>query len=204
MLEAQEYLAGRNISLQNMYRMCYLMAKLLLSEGLGALEVRERIFAWGSDNGIYIKPSVNSIIEKASNDRVILNGDIEVWVGNQDVEEIIRRFDRKIARCDALAMLCYSKVYANRRGEFTLPCRSLAAWVGFGALSTHWDVIRELITFEYIELVDYSRGVRRWDKKNLSDKSVYRVIAPVSSAKDYRLIDNKILDLHNTIFDSRK
>ena len=199
-LEAKDYLAGKNISPQNMYRICYVMARLLHREGLGHLESRDRIFQWGKENNIKIVPSVNSIIEKAANDKSSMNDGLEVWIGQQDVDEIVRRFDRRLTRCDALAVLCYSKVYANRRGEFTLPHRSLTGWVGEGKEYTHWKVIRELLTFEYIEIANISSGVRRWDKKELSDGSVYKLIVPVSKDKKYMLEGNNIWKLHDTIF----
>ena len=176
------------------------MARLLHREGLGHLEARDRIFQWGKENNIKIVPSVNSIIEKAANDKSSMNDGLEVWIGQQDVDEIVRRFDRRLTRCDALAMLCYSKVYANRGGEFTLPNRSLAGWVGEGKEYTHWKVIRELLTFEYLEIANISSGVRRWDKKELSDGSVYKLIVPVSQDKKYMLEGNNIWKLHDTIY----
>lgn len=200
-IEARDYLEGRNISIQNLYRMCYLIAKLLLEEGNEPFDVRQKIFDWANTHHIHIDYSVNSIIEKASNDKTPLRGETAVWVSNQDVDEIMRRFDRRLVRCDALAMLCYSKVYANKKGEFTLPYRSLSAWVGNGSSTLHRYALKELLTFEYLELPASSSGVKRWSRKELSDGAIYRIKPSVCSDKDYLLEGNNIWKLHNTIFD---
>lgn len=200
-IEARDYLGGKNISIQNVYRMCYLIAKLLLDEGCEPFDVRQKIFDWANKHHIHIDYSVNSIIEKAKNDKTPLRAETNVWVGEFDAHEIVSRFDRRLVRCDALAMLCYSKAYSNKRGDFSLPYRSLAAWVGNGSLTSHWKVLRELVTFGYLDLSDSSGSVHRWSKKELSDGSVYRIKAPVSTAMDYALEGNDIWKLYNTIFD---
>lgn len=200
-LEAKDYLDGKNISLQNVYRMCYLIAKSLVAEGLDPLDARQKIFNWANKYHIQIDYTVNNIIDKASNDKTPLRGETVVWVSTQDVDEITRRFDRRLVRCDALAMLCYSKVYANKKGEFTMPCRSLSAWVGNGSLTSHWKAVRELLVFEYLELPMSSSNVKRWSRKELSDGSVYKIKPPVYSTKDFLLEGNDIWKLHNTIFD---
>lgn len=202
-LEAKEYLAGKNISLDNVYRMCYLIAKHFLASGKGPLEVRDGIFDWANRYGIFIEHSVNSIIEKAMTDGVALRGASTVWVGKDDVAEIVRRFDGKIVRCVALAMLCYSKAFANRSGEFSIPYRALSAWVGNSSPTWHRHAVKELITFGYLEVVDRKSHVKRWNKKNLSDGSIYRIVVPVSGSKDYALKGNDIWKLYATIFDNK-
>ena len=199
-LEAKDYLAGKNISPQNMYRICYVMARYLHKEGFSYMASRNRIFQWGKENNIKIVPSVNSIIEKAASDKSSMNEGVNVWVGQQDIDEIIRRFDRRLVRCDALAMLCYSKVYANKRGEFTLPHRSLAGWVGNGKESAHLKAIRELLLFEYVEIANVSNGVKRWDKKEYSDGSVYKIRVPMSKDNTYLLEGNDIWKLYDAVF----
>ena len=57
-----------------------------------------------------------------------------------------------------------------------------------------------MLTFEYLEIANISSGVRRWDKKELSDGSVYKLIVPVSQDKKYMLEGNNIWKLHDTIF----
>ena len=202
-LEAKEYLAGKNISTQNVYRMCYLIAKLLLNKGLDPLEVRSKIFDWANTHGIFIEHSLNKIIDKAGSDKTALRGNDPVWVGKDDVGEIVRRFDARLVRCDALAMLCYSKAYANKRGEFSISYRNLHAWVGNGSLSSHVNAVRELVLFGYVEVVGRNDNVRRWDKKKFADGAIYRLCVPISDAKDYRLEGNDVWGLHNTVFDNK-
>ena len=202
-LEAKEYLAGKNISTQNVYRMCYLIAKLLLGDGLDPLEVRSRIFDWANDHGIFIEHSVNRIIDKAGNDKVLLRGSAPMWIGKSDVEEITKRFDAKLVRCDALAMLCYSKAYANKHGEFTIPYRSLHAWVGGGSLTSHKNAVRELIMFEYLESLSQQDNVRRWNKKQVADGVVYRLVVPISNQKDHLLNGNDIWGLYRSVFSGK-
>ena len=63
--EATEYLNGKNIVKENLYRICYLLSCHLKAEGASKVEARRRIFAWGSEYRVWIKYDVNSIITRA-------------------------------------------------------------------------------------------------------------------------------------------
>ena len=199
-LEAKEYLAGNGLFPDNMYRICFLMAKYLLSQGLSHKEVRDRIFTWGKSNSIYIKQNINDIIVKAQDDKSPLKSGVEVWISSQDVSEIVSRFDKKYVRCTALAMLCYSKVYANKNGEFAMPERALTAWLGQVTRSVYQRAIRELVLFEYLEVVDRSGHTYRWNKKKMPDGTIYKLSVPVNSGRDYKLDGNNIWKLYSEIF----
>lgn len=176
------------------------MAKILLSEGLNHESVRKRIFDWGNDNGIFITPNLNDLIIKAKDDGVELRGDVDVWVSKGDVDEIVSRFDNKIVRCTALAMLCYSKVASNNKGEFAMPDRAITAWLGGRSRGTYQKAIRELSLFGYIDTVDRSGNLYRWKKKKMPDGTIYKIVAPVHSGKDFKIVDNDIWGLYNVAF----
>lgn len=202
-LEAREYMDGKNIAHENMFRICYMMAKILLADGMGQLEIRNWLFEWGKKHGVYFKFNVNDAIIKASNDNVVLVGGTEVWVSSGDVEEISKRFDSRIAKCTALAMLCLSKVSPHKNKEFVIPTRWLTAWLGEKSRATYMRVINELIMFDYLAVVDRKNRVSRWNKKNYYDGTIYRLIPPVHSGKDYKLDGNNIWKLYDNIFSGK-
>lgn len=199
-LEAREYLAGKNITPENLFRICYMMSKVLLSDGLDPLEVRSRIFEWGKQNNIYFKFNVNDAIVKASNDGICLRGDVDVWIGHKDVEEIVTRFDSRTVRCTALAMLCFAKVSTHRNGEFVIPSRWLTAWLGEKARTTYQRAIEELKMFGYLTTVDRKGNVARWNKGNHHDGTIYRIVPSFDCVRDYRLKDNNIWAFYESAF----
>ena len=127
--DVQKYLRGESIDKANLYQTCYLLAKWYKSEGQTHLQIRESIYEWADANNMTIKPYLNTIIDKALSEDKSLTENISVYVSDEDIAEITRRFDSKNTRVVALAMLCYAKIYANNEGEFSLYSVSLGAWV---------------------------------------------------------------------------
>lgn len=202
-LEAREYISGRNIVPENMFRICYMMAKLMLEDGLDPIHVRTNLHDWGKKNGIYFKFNVNDAIAKAHRDKARLRRDVDLWISKEDVSEIVSRFDSRIVRCTALAMLCLSKVSTHKNREFAFPIRWLAAWLGEKSRSTYHRAVSELIMFGYLSVVDQKRHSARWNKGTHHDGTVYRVVPDVTYGQDYQLSGNDIWKLYNIAFDGK-
>lgn len=199
-MEAKDFIAGKSISKQNVYKMCYVIAKYLMMQNMEPIAIRNYIFDWANKNGIFIKYSVNDIIMKAAEDGIDLRGDMSIWVSEEDVKEIASRFDEPSVRLTALALLCCSKAFANSKGEFSAPQRALAQWLGVGRENLRTNILRRLVAFGYIQIIDHSDGMRKWNKVKPIDGSLYKILPPITDGQKYKLIGNDIKLLCDTIF----
>src|SRR5574344_596160 len=84
-LEAKDYIAGKNINKNNLYRTVYLMAKYHIMQGVPIPDIRQKIFDWGRENNVWIKYSVNDITIRAAEDKRQLLCPESVNVSDEDV-----------------------------------------------------------------------------------------------------------------------
>lgn len=199
-LEIQEYLKGKNISERHLYRICFLLAKWYKQQGLNNVEIREKIFEWGQKYKIYIKDNVNSIIYNALNDEKPLRGnETVVKISRNDVNEIVRRFDSEKVRKTALAVLCYSKVSADRDGEFNISALALSNWlkINYGNMCSRY--FKEMIDFEYIQKVCGS-STFTWNKNTKSTTLRLKLLVPIENNGEFVLNGNDIDGLYNDVF----
>lgn len=199
-LEIQEYLKGKNISEKHLYRICFLLAKWYKQQELSNIEIREKIFEWGQKYKIHIKDNVNSIIYNALNDEKPLRGnETIVKISQNDVNEIIRRFDSEKVRKVALTILCYAKVSADSNGEFNISALALSDWLktNYGNMCSR--SFKELIDFGYMEKV-CSSPTFTWDKNTKSTTLRLKLLVPVKNDGEFVLNGNDIDGLYNDVF----
>lgn len=199
-LEIQEYLKGKNISEKHLYRICFLLAKRYKQQGLSNVEIREKIFEWGQKYKIHIKDNVNSIIYNVLNDEKPLRGnETVVKISQNDINEIIRRFDSIQCRKVALAILCYAKVSADRDNEFNISALALSNWlkINYGNMCSRY--FKEMIDFEYIQKVCGSPTFT-WNKNTKSTTLRLKLLVPVKNDGEFVLNGNDIDGLYNDVF----
>lgn len=199
-LEIQEYLKGKNISEKHLYRICFLIAKWYKQQGLSNVEIREKIFEWGQKYKIHIKDNVNSIIYNALNDEKPLRGnETVVKISQNDINEIIRRFDSIQCRKVALAILCHAKVSADRDNEFNISALALSNWlkINYGNMCSRY--FKEMIDFEYIQKVCGSPTFT-WNKNTKSTTLRLKLLVPVKNDGEFVLNGNDIDGLYNDVF----
>lgn len=197
-IEVKGYLDGKNINKKNLYRICYMIAKWYKEQGFKSLEIRKKIFDWGKENNIYIKYNVNNIITSVFKDNERLKDYVNVKINKRDIDEINKRFDSRVTKLVALAMLCYAKAHANGNKEFSISSVALSAWINKSSNHLRSRYIKELIEFGYLSLVSTPRNTYAWN--NAEKNSVYRINVDIHNSGDYVLVDNNILDLYNSIF----
>ena len=205
-LQAQEYLDGKNIDKNCLFKICFTIAKWYKEQGLNHMEIRDKIFEWGKQNDIYIDCNVNNLVSKAIEDQKPLRGDdVVVHISDNDINEIKRRFDSKMTRRTALAILCYAKVTANNKGEFSISLLSLGQWLGKNSKHLGRRYITELIDFEYIKKCDNTKTYY-WDKINkaVSKSLKLQMLVPVKNKGKYVLEGNNIDKLYDDIFENEK
>lgn len=200
MIDVQNYLNGKNIDKSNLYQTYYLLAKWYKSQGMTYLQIRLSIHDWAKINGLIIKPYLNVIIDKALADKNPLTENIIVYINENDIQEIIKRFDSKNTRMVALAILCYAKIHANKNGEFSISSVAIGAWLNIHNSNIRRRYIKELINFEYIQKISVPNNNSKWAGKDEDKNCKYSIKFNLKNSGEYKLINNDIESLYKQIF----
>lgn len=203
-LEAKDYIAGKNINKNNLYRTVYLMAKYHIMQGVPIPDIRQKIFDWGRENNVWIKYSVNDITIRAAEDKSPLLCPESVNVSNDDVARIVKLFDTPRVQCCALALLCYAKVYANKNGEFPLSSIPFSNWVGIDRSYFQRKVVKELDMFGYIKVINIPQKKPRWDEGEHLSTTRYKMLVPYDNVGEHKLNGNDIQLLFRELFQKEK
>lgn len=202
--EKNEILAlldGKRINKKYIYRSCYLLAKYFKSLEYDMVKTREAIFSWANKYGIFISDDLNSIIQKVWNDKYPIVDNISIYINNQDVEEINKRFDKYNTKLTAFAILCYAKKYADKNGIFQMSLIGLSNWVGIQQQNISTRIIKELIDFKYIDKIDKSKFLKIIRKKHsITHPLVYKINTEISNLGDCEFNDSNIRDEFDKIF----
>lgn len=191
--EIDSLLNGKRINKKYTYRSCYLLAKYYKSLGCEHKEIRSRIIAWAKEHDIYITDDLNSIIQKAIKDKKKLIDNIEIRISENDIKEIIKRFDKYNTRLTAFAVLCISKKYATKDGIFYMSRIGLSNWIGIAETHLSNRYIKELIDFDYIEKIN--NGNFNYIKKRnkfISKIITYKIKVSFNNMGKYIVRDNNI------------
>ena len=199
-LEAKDYIAGKNINKNNLYRTIYLMAKYHIMRGVPIPDIRQKIFDWGRENNIWIKYSVNDITIRAAEEKKPLLCPDSVNVSSDDVARIVKLFDTPRVQCCALALLCYAKVYANKNGEFPLSSIPFSNWVGIDRSYFQRKVVKELDMFGYVKVINVPQKKPRWDEGEHLSTTRYKMLVPYDNVGEYKLNGNDIQLLFRELF----
>lgn len=198
--EVSQYLAGNNINKKCLHRICFLLAKYYSEQGLNHLEIRNEIFAWGREYNTYFPFSVNSVIYQALEDKHKLRGKTDVYINDEDIRQILSRFDSKNCKLLALAILCYAKVAANSDGEVAISTVAFSSWLKMQQSHISGRYIPELIDFDFMEKLGDEETYFMWDKKTLSKNRRYKLKVPLVNEGTYVLVDNDIFQLAREVF----
>lgn len=199
--EVQEYLEGKNINKKCLHRVCFLLAMWYKEQGLNNLEIRNEIFNWGNTYHVYFPFSVNSVIYQALEDKHRLRGKTDVYISEEDIWQIISRFDSKNCKLLALAILCYAKINANSDGEVNISTVAFSNWIGLQQSHISGRYIPELIDFDFMERCGSEESYFMWDKKvPLSKNRRYKIKVPLKNEGRYVLCENDIMALAQEVF----
>lgn len=217
LIEVQEILDGKHIDRDYLFRPCFMLAKWYKQQGLSYLETRIKIFEWGKKYNIYIDCYLAHIIDKATKDKRPLRGeDTVVYINDDDIAEIERRFDKRCGndRKTALALLCYAKASADKDGVIYLPQTALAQWLDIPRPNLNSRHLKNLVDLEYIKRLDdkttgrYARSA--WSKVTKDENRIYQkstefqMLVPLENNGDYKLEDNNIQKLYEEVFRKNK
>ena len=152
--EIQAILNGERINKKYTYRSCYLLAKHFKELNYDVITIRQQIFDWANKYKIYISDDLNSIIQRAYNDKREMEDNIEIKISKEDIDEIKRRFDKYNTRLTAFAILCFAKKHADKNGMFYISQMGLSNWINIAQPNLSNRCLKELIGFGYIEKVN--------------------------------------------------
>lgn len=198
-LLVSEWLEGENLDHQIEYRMCYLLAKWFIEHGAKSkIEIRESIFDWAKKYSFFLTVNVNECIRRALENSRRLTTDNSIRVSKEDVQEIVRRFDKKNTRLCALGFLVYAKQFADQKGVFDIPMVAFGKWIGIAYNNISSNYIHELEDFEYIER--YAPKVTRFRNKPRTRSPKFIIKVPILNCGEYTLQENDIRKLYDDIF----
>ena len=191
--EITALLNGERINKKYTYRSCYLLSKYFKSLGYDLIKTREEIFLWANKYKIYITDDLNSIIQRAFNDKKEIAENIEIRISNEDIKEILKRFDRYNTRLTAFAILCFAKKHANKNGTFYMSRIGLSNWIDIAQTNLSNRHIKELIDFNYIEKVSKNdiKNIRLKNKQ-VSKVLIYKIKVDYKNIGDFIVEDYDI------------
>ena len=191
--EITALLNGERINKKYTYRSCYLLAKHFKSLGYDLVKTREEIFSWANKYKFYITDDLNSIIQRAFDDKKDIAEIIEIKINKEDIEEIIKRFDKYNTRLTAFAILCFAKKHANKNGMFYMSKIGLSNWIGIEQANLSNRYIKELIDFAYIEKVSKNDIKHiRIKNKQVSKMLIYKIKVKYNNIGEYIIEDYDI------------
>lgn len=124
----------------------------------------------------------------------------DVYVNEQDIEEIKLRFSTKNSRLCALGILLFAKAHADQEGIFTFSQSDFANWVGIQQphVSTCFD---ELELFDYIKRI-YPNGDQTfvWNGRIVGKRISYKLKVNYVNEGDYKILNNNIRELFDRLF----
>ena len=191
--EINAILNGERINKKYTYRSCYLLAKHFKFLGCNMIETRKEIFNWANKFGVFITEDLNSIIQRAFKDKSKIIDDVCIYINDNDIGEINKRFDKYNTKLTAFAILCFSKKYANSNGIFQMSLVGLSNWVGIQHTNISGRIIKELVDFNYIEKINknnYLRIIRK--NHSITHPIIYKINVPIENYGNYIFRDNNI------------
>lgn len=203
-LRVEELLKGEGVNENCLYGMVYLISKYYKEKGLPFVEIRQKIFEWGRQYNYYFDFMINPIIYRTIDDKVPLRGDDTViYINDNDIAEITKRFDRKSERRTALAMLCYAKATADKHNRFYLSMSQMGGWLNYAKTNMSNRYMKALTDYKYIKKLDNNK---KWvlGKKVVPNKSKclqIEMLVPIENHGDYMLVGNDIDRLYSEIFE---
>ena len=202
--EVNQYLEGKSVVLNNLYRVCWLMARWHREQGHTRLETRNKIFEWGNRHNTYIKYNLNDILNRVYDvENYISLKTTKVKINRLDIDNINERFDNKKTKLVALSLLCYAKAKADKSGEFSISSVNLGAWLGINRKMLVNRYIKELIDFEYLEIISKPSNNSRWNKPQDEQITRYRLNVPLHNSGDLHLVNNDMRVLFSQAFSAR-
>lgn len=196
-------LEGRRINKKYTYRSCYLLAKYFKTLEYDNIKIREEIFNWANKYNVYISDDLNSIIQRVIHDKHTLISDINIKISNDDIIEIVKRFDKYYTRLTAFAILCFAKKYADKNGIFYISCIGISNWINIDQTSLSKKYLKELIDFGYIERVSQNdlKFIHKRNK-NISKMIMYKIKVNFSNTGNHIINDINFIEEFNNIINN--
>lgn len=199
-IEVSRLLSGK-FSKQNLYTSFYLLSKYYAEQGLELSEISKSVFKWAKSHGLFVKYDLNIIAKKAKEDKLKLTNNVEVYINQEDIDNINSWFYNKNTKLIALAVLCYAKVNSNKNREFSISSYDIGAWVDIHHSSIRRRYLNELIEFGYLEKIKVPVNSKNWNNSKEDGCTRYKLNVDYYNSGEYKLIDNDIYKLYKEIFD---
>lgn len=162
---------------------------------MNSLQVKEAITKWKTENHYWFHCNVLQAISHARKHNGEIRRDTTVYISDEDVYEINRRFENKNVKFLALAILAYAKATADKYGVCNISMVGLATWLDLDYTS----VKRWLnVMIEYAYLVKINVPKREGQIRN--PVTQIRMLVPLKNDGRYVVHGNDIAALANELF----
>jgi hypothetical protein len=161
---------------------------------------------------IVIDFELNALIEKIYKNNVPFIDNIRISIAKKEMEEIFNRFDNDKVRYTAFLILCISKVKGNKYQVFDVSLSGLSHWGNIGYSNLKQNIIKELLIFSYIELINKDHvknklvDITKNQYKSFSKANTYKLLVDMCDGEDFIIDDdtdmkNKYEKIKNAIYD---
>lgn len=200
-LEAKNYYEGKNIPRQNTYRAILFVCRYMKELGMKRLDARYKLIEWEKENDIESKYDVNQILDYVYDyEKHNLSKTEFVYMSEEDIHQINRRFDHRKTKLLAFVMLCYGKLFGNANREISVSYLDLSTLSGISDTTIYRSVIPELLNYDYVEIVDGSSKRFKSNEHFARRKTKYRLLVPCRNIGEYKVSDNVVSEF-NRLFD---
>lgn len=196
--EVRKYFIGE-IDGKSLYRVVYMMAKYHKHNGLPMRDALATILEWVRINKVTLNFSPMSCIYAAYQNQRELDEGMKVSISEKDKNMILRFAYSESEKLLALALMCYAKAFADKKGVFKLSFSALAQWLGLDRSNLYRRHLKALIAFGYVAQHETPEALKAWSRDGGSGNE-YELLAPYDKGGEYELIDNDIHDLCRRVF----
>lgn len=212
MNEVNRLLDGKFHKKEGIYRACLLLTKYYKNINKTPLEARLEIVSWMRKYNVGIDFELNALIDRIYKTNIPFVDNIHITISKKEMQDIFDRFDNEKVRYTAFLILCIAKLRGNKYQVFDVSLSGLSHWGDIGYSNLKQNIIKELITFSYIELITNSHvksklvDITKNQYKSFSKSNTYKLLVNMYDDEDFIIEDDldmqkKYEEIKNTIYD---
>lgn len=163
-IRAEELLEGVPFKKDYFSSAYMILIKYFFTQGLDALEIREKIEEWETKYQHKRYFDLNRMIMIILQSKEKSVGEIGIIISHIEFNEIKKRFDNEATRKVALSLLCLSKQQRSKEISVSLP--SLCQLVNITYETIRKNIMDELIEFKFVTKVRSKQKKWGWEDNN--------------------------------------
>jgi len=127
----QELEDGTSVFMDDIYYVATIFTKRYAPDGLGVLDIRQKVEEWARKHNIFILNDINLVINRFISRRMSLTTGMTASITRRDINYIADHVTTMGRRRVLFALMVYGKVYHDEIGNFRLPVKTFARWMKY-------------------------------------------------------------------------